>query len=268
MTAQTDPYVRVYYRAIDDPKFLAVWDDDKRLATWLRLLMTADATYPAPAPLPHGVNRAALAHLVDVRLVDLMPGSRYRMHGMVSERGKRSDQARAAANARYGRDAQGNATGVLPQSVSSAGAEQRAVRPHLHSETAETAKPIRDETPRALLSGLFEELTGRPYALPPHGKHAENLSRWVEKEGWPAVETAARLAAEDLGSYPEVGQLVFSIDAILHPPLAARGVSAKDAAAKADAESEQRERKKRLRSTAEHVAWLDAEKAKAASDAA
>ena len=122
MTAQTDPYVRVYYRIIDDPKFAEVFPDDRMLATWLRLLLTADATFPAPAPIPHGVSKAALAYLVEVRLVDLLPASRYRMHGMEAERGKRSDQARAAANARHSRDAQANAVAMREQSGSNAGA--------------------------------------------------------------------------------------------------------------------------------------------------
>lgn len=103
MTAQQDPYVRVYYRVIDDPKFADVFDDDARLACWLRLLLIADGTYPAPAPIPHGVKRAAFAHLVKVGVIDLEPGNRYRIHGMDAERGARSRRAADAARERWGK---------------------------------------------------------------------------------------------------------------------------------------------------------------------
>src|SRR5262245_48921638 len=101
MSAAKDPYVRVYYRIIDDPKFATVYDDDCRLATWLRLLLTADATYPAPAPLPHGVNRKALDELVRVGLVDVGTGHRYRMHGMAAIREAAAEQGRSLVAHRY-----------------------------------------------------------------------------------------------------------------------------------------------------------------------
>ena len=102
MTAQTDPYVRVYYRIIDeDPKFHGVYDDDHRLATWLRLLLAADAMYPAPATIPHGIHKASLAFLVSVGLIDLTSGSRYRIHGMESERAGRREHASIASRSRW-----------------------------------------------------------------------------------------------------------------------------------------------------------------------
>jgi len=54
MTAQPTPYVRVYYSITDDEKFAELYDDDGALASWLRLLITADAMYPAAAPIPAG----------------------------------------------------------------------------------------------------------------------------------------------------------------------------------------------------------------------
>jgi hypothetical protein len=105
MTAQSDPYVRVYYRVIDDPKFKEVFDNDARLACWLRLLLIADATYPMPAPVPAGVKRPALTYLVEVGLVDLEPGGRYRIHGMDPERSRRSALGEAAARKRWDADA-------------------------------------------------------------------------------------------------------------------------------------------------------------------
>src|SRR3990167_5297718 len=98
---QRDPYVRVYYRIIDDPKFEGVYDDDACLATWLRLLLVADGTYPAPAPIPYGIRRKPLDLLVARGIVDLVSGSRFRIHGLTSEREGRSDRARDAALQRW-----------------------------------------------------------------------------------------------------------------------------------------------------------------------
>lgn len=100
MTAQPDPYVRVYYSITDDPKFADVYDDDAALALWLRLLITADATYPAAAPLPV-VNESALAKLQEAGLVDVVARTRYRIHGLESERSRRQSKASSMASARW-----------------------------------------------------------------------------------------------------------------------------------------------------------------------
>jgi hypothetical protein len=100
MTAQRDPYVKVYYSIVDDPKFETVYDDDAALATWLRLLIVADGTYPAPAPVPLSVRRRAFDMLVGAGIVDVCVGSRYRIHGLEGEREKRSEAGRAGGIAR------------------------------------------------------------------------------------------------------------------------------------------------------------------------
>lgn len=94
------PYSRVYHSVIDDPKFGAVYDDDRRLATWLRLLMAADASWPASASIPRRVSRSALAHLVDVGLVDLAPKDRYFVHGLARERADRAQIGREGGRVR------------------------------------------------------------------------------------------------------------------------------------------------------------------------
>lgn len=100
MTAQADPYVRVYYGIFDDPKFATIIDDKAALGWWLTLLIGADAMYPAPATLPHGISKAKLQLLVDAELVDVLPGSRYRVHGLAAERTKRHEHAVAAGKKR------------------------------------------------------------------------------------------------------------------------------------------------------------------------
>lgn len=101
MTAQDDPYVRVYYRIVDDPKFADVYDDDAAFALWVRLLLHADAMYPAAATLPNGTRKAALAKLVEAGLVDRGTGHRYRIHGLAAEREERAEAARFAADVKH-----------------------------------------------------------------------------------------------------------------------------------------------------------------------
>ena len=125
------PYSRVYWEALDDPKFVKVWDDDHNLAAWLRLLVAADMAWPASAHLYHGCRRASLKVLCEVGLVDMQNGSRYRIHGLDKERTIRSETSREAANIRHHGTAAGfpphtdaeyarNAPAVRPQSVGNA----------------------------------------------------------------------------------------------------------------------------------------------------
>lgn len=103
MTAQTDPYVRVYTSIISDPKFAGVYGDDKALATWLRLLIIADSMYPAPGHLPLRVDMKAVEKLAKVELIDLLPGDLYRFHGLEAERESRSRRASESAQLRWSR---------------------------------------------------------------------------------------------------------------------------------------------------------------------
>lgn len=102
MTAQNDPYVRVYYSIVEDEKFVGVYDDDRALATWLKLLMGADAMYPAPATLPLGIHMPSVKKLADKGIIDLV-GSRYKVHGLEAEREVRSRKASASAQLRWSR---------------------------------------------------------------------------------------------------------------------------------------------------------------------
>jgi hypothetical protein len=101
MSGQTDPYVRVYYSIIDDPKFEAVYGCDAALATWLRLLLIADALYPSSAPIPQGTSKRGLALLVEATIVELLPGGQYRVCGLAKERERRSSVGRAGAETRW-----------------------------------------------------------------------------------------------------------------------------------------------------------------------
>jgi hypothetical protein len=204
MTAQADPYVRVYYRIIDDERFTTVFDDDHRLACWLRLLLIADGTYPAPAPIPAGVKRAALGHLVDVGLVELAPGGRFRIHGMEAERGSRAAKAAASAQARWGRSPK-DANAMRTHSDRNAGAEMVASDDRMLSNArgrvgsdrsgadrsgAEVAGARDDSTWQ--MAQLVEELTGRPNGFGNGSRVLETLRSDVTQLGVDRVGPALR----------------------------------------------------------------------------
>jgi len=129
-----DPYSRLYWRLADE--YPDVWDDDAAMATYARLLVSADGAWPAAAAVPVGVKSKAWALLTagDSPLVIPEPhGKRYRIRGLDKHRQGRSDAARIAAGKRW-RNADSNAD-------SNAGAQQRAM--HIPSR----AEPSRDIPP-------------------------------------------------------------------------------------------------------------------------
>ena len=95
----TGPYARVYHSIVDDPKFARVFGDDRALASWLRLLLLADAMYPTSAPMP--AKTKAVQLLLEVGLLVEQPGGRYIVKGLASEREMRSQSARNAAAMRW-----------------------------------------------------------------------------------------------------------------------------------------------------------------------
>jgi hypothetical protein len=104
------PYVRVYYEIVDDEKFANVYGDDRALAGWLRLLLTADASYPASAPIPRWIAPKTLKTLEFAGLVTIK-GHQYTIKGLASERTMRSDSARNAAAQRWQSERNAGASG-------------------------------------------------------------------------------------------------------------------------------------------------------------
>jgi hypothetical protein len=91
-------YVRVYYSIIDDDRFKHVYSDNAALAAWLRMLLDADALWPASASLPSSLPKRVLRILTDSGLIEVS-GARFRVHGLDAERQRRSDAGRAGGRA-------------------------------------------------------------------------------------------------------------------------------------------------------------------------
>lgn len=218
MTAQSDPYVRVYYRIIDDPKFADVFDDDARIACWLRLLLLADGTWPAPAPVPANVKRGPFQHLVRVGLVDLVAGGRFRIHGMDPERGERRAKAQKAALSRHGNS---SADAVRPQSDSSANANGRADDGIMHSAPlrSEPLQPAPRQRARNgsddvwTVTHLISELTG----YTPSPKVTEDIRADVANLGVERVADAVREVHETAERSHDASTLWYAAHKLLFP---------------------------------------------------
>jgi hypothetical protein len=193
MTAQTDPYVRVYYRIIDDPKFANVFDDKGTLGWWVTLLLAADATYPAPAHLPRKIKDATLAKLTEAGLVDLLDGERYRIRGLASERDTRAEAARFAADAKH----HGHPEAVRRQSERNADALRTASRPD-----AETL-PLRSSPLRsAPIQSAPLRTAPTPAGAEKHGSKnletdEERMARYLALRDDPSKSADIRYAAEN-----------------------------------------------------------------------
>ena len=87
------PYSRVYWGIADDPKFLTIFDDDRHLATWLRLLLIADQAHPASGHLPANARKVSVSALAVADLITLT-GSRFRVKGLDAERARRAEAGR------------------------------------------------------------------------------------------------------------------------------------------------------------------------------
>jgi hypothetical protein len=93
------PYSRVYHEIVEHPRFERVYGNPVALGTWLQLLLTADAMYPMPAPMPPRTPTVRL--LIDCGLLEERPGNRYSMRGLEDERERRSAVGRNAAAMRW-----------------------------------------------------------------------------------------------------------------------------------------------------------------------
>jgi hypothetical protein len=91
--SERKPYSRVYWSVMDDTKFDGIREDVRLFGSWSLLLIVADMAHPAPAYLPRTVPKAGIAKLSDAGLIDLLPGHRYRVHGLDAERARRRDSA-------------------------------------------------------------------------------------------------------------------------------------------------------------------------------
>lgn len=136
MSRRDDPYLEVYWRLAEE--YPEVWDDDRALAWYLRLLKAAEAAWPTAADTPAGIHPRTWDLLTagsDAVVVPEAGGRRYRIRGLDKKRDARSTAASKAARSRWrnaARTANGIADGnaeTMPQKQSKSRAEIGHTRP-------------------------------------------------------------------------------------------------------------------------------------------
>jgi hypothetical protein len=156
------PYSRVYWSVMDDAKFDGIREDPRHFGAWCLLLIVADMAFPAPAFPPPTVSRASMKALTEAGLVDRLSGGRFRIHGLETERAKRSQYGRNAAEVRW------------------------------HGKR--NADPVLDETRRdkQRLDEASDEKTPQPPASGGTGLRADGDSRRQRAEAFASMEREQR----------------------------------------------------------------------------
>lgn len=214
-----DKYVRVYYRVRTDERFTKVYDDDRALATWLRMLLDADAVWPAPASLPRRARASCVKLLVDAGLVELLPGDHFRIHGLDRERERRAGAAKAAGLASgrsrsVERPLNGRSTGVEQALNGNRTTDER--RPNLDEDEHSQAEDEHGAQPIVTVVDHLEKLTGRLYSFGAGSKVHETLT--ADVRDFPVIEVCGAIDAVAGGTkHPDIGQLVFGASRLLHP---------------------------------------------------
>lgn len=193
-------FVAVYHEDLI-ANYQSVWDNDRLLATWLRLFALADKLWPSPAEMPRGVSTAAVKHLTDVGLIEQLPMHRYRVRGLDARRQRTAEAARNAADKRWG-NADSNASGnadEMPKAMprTDTGARPQSASGSKFSPTVEI-EDLR-ATPAGRILRLVTDLTHRDFGFTPGSRPWTTLFDDVEALGADAVEAAYRatVAAAD-----------------------------------------------------------------------
>jgi hypothetical protein len=213
-------YVRVYYSIRSDPKFEGVYGDDAALAAWVRLLIDADAVWPAPASVPKSCKPGSYRKLTEAGILDALPGHLYRIHGLDAERDKRASHGRNAAEMRW--HSTSNARAMHEQKSSNA---SPSPSPSNQSESeSEQDDPVQ----------TYYLLTTRA----PRGRALDWCKRLGDEYGYRAASDAM---ADAWGQSDEVGTLLSRTENLL--VLAARNAERQERAAELAALRRKRDRR-------------------------
>lgn len=205
------PYSRVYWSIIDDERFANIYDDDRCLAWWLRLLLIADQAWPASGTLPAGIRRTPLGVLVGAGVVEIR-GNRFRIHGLDREREGRK---RAATR---------SPTASQPGPSREAVGRSRARAPRLGSsiDTPSSGEGSGERVTPAL-DAAWETATGR--GLLGAGDFAFTyVDDAARRHGEPATVAAVEQARRTFKVIPTPQQLAVAVRAILDPLPSSREV--------------------------------------------
>jgi hypothetical protein len=107
-SGMTESYSRLYHRfAVEFPE---VYSNDSSLATWVRLLLLADASWPMRPPLPRSAKMRHVQHLAMAGLIEIVGDEEYTVRGLDAERTRRRDAGRTGAAKRWQSERNANAS--------------------------------------------------------------------------------------------------------------------------------------------------------------
>jgi hypothetical protein len=209
-----------------------IWDDDKALATWIRLLALADKIWPSPAELPRGASKSAVDRLIGAGLIEADGPHRFRIPSLDKKRDAARNAASNAARIRHG-NAASNAESLPTRLRPDVDTDQTR-----NSAPASISLPVKgmdgsvvdvtvsdlqeDAAPKDAdrLMKLAMELTGVPYISPYTGLGLKAVTEQLP-HGFARVESVWRRVATQTAaagtSKPTLRQLVLSADDILNP---------------------------------------------------
>jgi hypothetical protein len=209
-----------------------IWDDDKALATWIRLLALADKIWPSPAELPRGASKSAVDRLIGAGLIEADGPHRFRIPSLDKKRDAARNAASNAARIRHG-NAESNAESLPTRLRPDVDTDQTR-----NSAPASISLPVKgmdgsvvdvsvsdlqeDAAPKDAdrLMKLAVELTGVPYISPYTGLGLKAVTEQLP-HGYSRVESVWRRVATQTAaagtSKPTLRQLVISADNILNP---------------------------------------------------
>ncbi len=178
----TDAYSRLYHRFSQE--FPDVWADDQALASWVRLLALADASWPMRPPLLRSVRKRTLERLMDAGLVEVS-GETYTILGLDAERNRRRDAGRKGAAQRWQSD--GNAIALPRRDENETSREENRIPP----PPAERGRRENGTNPRA--SGTDPRSNG---ANPRANGSSIRQERVAQKRGPTALHSILTRAAK------------------------------------------------------------------------
>ena len=176
---RADTYVQVPHLISSDARFAAIYTDDRALAAWLRLYLTADETWPNPAPLPRSVDEDTIEKMVTAGLVAIEAGDRYTIPGLAEHRQASSDHARVAAWARWG-----NAPGNAPGNAQSMPTKTKTKTKTSFSSSSENANEDENAPRRSITSPLLHS------SVTPSRVTGRDMERLPLRNGNDGVEPA------------------------------------------------------------------------------
>lgn len=94
------PFARVYYVDLQRD-YSAIYRDNDALATYVRMLSLADATWPVTPDVPRSEKAVHVRKLVEATLVRLVPPYGFAIKGFDAERNARGNAASNAARTRW-----------------------------------------------------------------------------------------------------------------------------------------------------------------------